>query len=61
MNKEQEKKAVHSAIDAGEIPSPEEISRVMSWLSKKNKMTKAERVARAKKAGIAGALKRWGK
>ena len=30
MTHDQEKKAVHSAIESGEIPSPEEIRRVMS-------------------------------
>ena len=57
MTHDQEKKAVHSAIESGEIPSPEEIRRVMSWLGKKNNLSREELVKRGK----AGALKRWGK
>lgn len=57
MTHEQQRKAVHSAIEAGEIPAPEIVSWVMSWLGKKNNIPREELVKRGK----AGALKRWGK
>ncbi len=35
MTYDQQRKAVHSAIDAGEIPAPEIVSWVMKFLSAK--------------------------